>query len=229
MRAVIPSVNYADVLAVTLPAWRKVLPSGALTVATSIADRETQAVARECGIDVFVTDAWTRVDRSCHWLNGTVAKFNKALALDEAFGFVATRRDPPAVGEVCVSIDVDGYPFGRFPEEAAIPSNTVVGCWRHHCATHRELMAHVSGHTSLRHFQRMKNSGGGPVGYLQAFRYEPGMRFGSYPNAGKYDVHFMQKHTSQRAMLEDLYILHLGPQGDGPNWSGRTVPKWVTA
>lgn len=233
MRAVIPAVDYADILAVTLPAWAALLPQGCLTVVTTPKDAATRAVADACGVKVHLTDAWYRADRSCHFrLDQEAIVFNKALALDEAFGFLS---DPPAPSEVCVSIDADGYPIGRFPYEEAIPASAVVGAWRYNCATQADLVAHLSGDLPRTHFPKMKNSEGGPVGYLQAFRYQPGMRFGSYPNAGKYDIHFMRKHVTQRLMVDEsqLYILHLGPVGDSPtlprkNWYGRSVPQWVT-
>src|SRR5690606_37733393 len=78
VRVVIPSVNYADFLADTLPAWQAFLPRDAkIAVVTTPEDRETQAVAASCDVPCCVTDVWTR--------DGAI--FNKGSALDLAFGF----------------------------------------------------------------------------------------------------------------------------------------------
>jgi hypothetical protein len=225
MRAVIPCVDCVDFLRVTLPAWKAFLPKNSLVVATSPRDRETQIVAAACGVPVYITDAWTRVDWSCHV--GGEPKFNKALGLDEAFGF-AGPLPAPEPGELCLSLDVDGYPFGKFPKEKHFEANRLYGYYRHECLSPEALADHVQGREPLSAYRKMHNSGNRPVGYFQLFRYRPGVRFGSYPNAGKYDVKFIAHEFPQWQMRpeSEVYLFHLGPQGDSPNWSGRTVPRW---
>ena len=222
MRAVIVSVRYADFLRNTLPAWRKWLPPGTLTVVTAPTDAETIAVARRYRVPVHVTDAWTRTDAPCHastWVN-----FNKALALDEALGLIGGK--PPSVGELCVTLDADVVPGGAWPGEDAFESGVLYGVRRYKCNTHQELIAHRSGKKSLFVPERdMKNKY--PSGYCEMFRYAPGIRFGSYPSAGYYDRDFWL-HFPRQVMLDDVYVVHLGRKGGFNNWRRRNVKLWDT-
>lgn len=227
MRALITSVNCGDFLSSTLPAW-KALIGDALGVATDASDVETLAVCARENVTAWVTDAWWRADMSCHH-GANPPKFNMALGLDEAFGFIPGLRAQPADGELCLSLNADVYPFGELPKESSIPVGTMAGWWRYECLTPSDLAAHVSGKRSVKTYTRMKNSGGRPVGYAQAFRYRPGFRFESYGSAGKYDVHVFAKFE-RLEMRDDLYLLHLGgPEGGHENWCGRCVPRWEAA
>jgi hypothetical protein len=58
VRIVIPSVNYADMLAVSLPAWRSEFPGAEVVVVTAPADQATQETAERFGARLCVTDAW---------------------------------------------------------------------------------------------------------------------------------------------------------------------------
>lgn len=71
MRAVVVSVDYADLLAVTLP-WNRRHFEDVLVV-TAARDAETIAVAEACGVQVFCTDAF--------WEGG--ADLNKWRALEQ--------------------------------------------------------------------------------------------------------------------------------------------------
>lgn len=227
MRAIITCVNCGDFLADTLPAWKALLP-GVLGVATSPEDMETQAVCKKNNVPAWITDAWARVDLSCH-RGSNPPRFNMPLGLDEAFGFVPGLRDTPADGELCLSLNADVYPFGKLPKESAIPSGLMAGWWRYECPSAADLDAHVTKTRPIGTYARMKNSGGRPVGYAQLFRYFPGFRFGSYGSAGKYDVHVFAKFA-QLQMRDDLYLFHLGgPEGGHENWVGRCVPRWRAA
>lgn len=237
MRIVLPSVTYADFLAVTLPAWWGMVPRESLTVVTSPEDLESQALARRQGVGLHVTDAWTR--------NG--ATFNKALALDEAFGIVPGFREPPREGDVCLSLDADVFPCGILPASSAIAVNTLYGCARYECLSTADLRAHLLGHRPRRQLPliapRMRKKPGVLIspntqenirehahrclGYFQLFRWRPGVGFGSYNTAGKYDVDF-RGHFATRVALVDFYVLHLGEQ-DRRNWRGRIVPRWKEA
>lgn len=236
MKVVIPSVQYADMLAVTLPAWRKMLPQATFRVVTNREDLETKRIAKLHGAKVCVTDAWTRRD----------AVFNKALALDRAFG-IAGQDQPPAIGELCLALDADVYPFGVFPVEADLAANVLYGCPRMHCETPQELDDHVKGKTALADLQLMpplnpgqRSPGAAPyslgaatasarrcLGYFQLFRYREGLRFGSSKTAGGYDLRF-RHHFEQRYPLTSFYVLHLGHR-DRANWSGRVVAQWGAA
>lgn len=232
MRVVIPSVRYADFLAVTLPAWLACLPSSArVTVATTSDDIATQDVALSAGARVCVTDAWTR--------DG--APFNKGSALDEAFGFARGYTHRPSTGEACLSIDADVYPFGVFPDREHLAADVLYGVTRYHCETPDALARHAAGgrREDLRVIrQRVRGESlpalGAPaeagaaaracLGYFQLFRYRPGMTFGASKTAGKYDIDF-RRHFAHRAALSGLYVLHLG-ELDRANWRGRVVAPW---
>lgn len=224
MRFAITSVHYADMLAVVLPAWKALLPSG-LLVATSPDDQASQRVARDHGVPVFVTDAWTRTDPTCHKV-GRETTFNMALGLDESLGLVGDNR--PAVGEIVGHVSADCVPFGRWPKDATFAPGAVYGFWRHECLSPKALHQHQAGQRGLGQFPRLKNSHGWPIGYNQVFRYAPGIRFGSYPTAGKFDTDFSRTFARQE-MRDELYFLHLGPINVRENWAGRVVPQWGAA
>lgn len=76
MNAILVSVDYSDLLSVTLPRNRKHFDR--MCVVTSPADLASQRIARECGCCVWATDAF--------WRNG--ADFNKWLALEEGLDFL---------------------------------------------------------------------------------------------------------------------------------------------
>ncbi len=212
MRVVIPSVDYADMLAATLPAWRRLLPEADLIVVTAKHDRATFAIARASGAALLVTDAWYR--------NG--ARFNKARALDEAFAF----EERPA-GEICIAIDADVHPFGAFqPHE--IGDGVLYSVDRFYVDTPATLARLVTRpELVLEERDRMTAGRRGP-GYFQAFRARPDLTFGSYPDAGYYDLAFHQHFAGGVAVLEGFYVGHLGRKS-GKNWSGRTLPKWGAA
>jgi hypothetical protein len=210
MRIVIPSVDYADMLTATLPAWRRQFPDAQLVVVTSHRDRRTAAIARELGAGILVTDAWYRDGHA----------FNKARALDEAFNFAALEA-----GELCIAIDADVYPFGALELEA-LRAGVLYGCDRFYCETPAALERQIA-RPDRAHLDRM-TAGRRGAGYFQAFRARPDLTFGSYPNAGYYDLAFHRHFAGGVAVLEGFYVLHLGRKS-GKNWSGRTLPKWGAA
>ncbi len=210
MRVVIPSVNYGDMLAVTLPAWRRLLPSADLIVVTAKHDRATLTVARANRASLLITDAWYREG----------ADFNKARALDEAFEF----PERP-LGEVCVAIDADVYPFGAL-ELDAIADGVIYSVDRFYIDTPATLARQVA-RPALETLDRLTAGRRGP-GYFQAFRSRPDLTFGSYKNAGFYDLHFHRHFAGGVGVLEGFAVGHLGRKS-GKNWSGRTLPKWGAA
>lgn len=227
MRAVLVSVKYGDLLGVTLPAWKATLPPRSLSVVTSPEDQETQDVCAKYDVPAFITDAFTRIDETCH--AGGVPTFNCALAMDEALGLVGDRVPRPAVGELICNINADCYPVGVWPHENTFDPGILYGFWRHHCLTTEEFAQFRAGKRPAEKFPWMKNSGGRPVGYLQLWRYRAGERYRSYPNAGKYDTHFCDRWKPHFCMRTELRLLHLGPQKDWANWISRVVPRWGEA
>jgi hypothetical protein len=222
MRAVIVSVRYADFLAQTLKPWRNFLPPDTLTVVTAEWDHATQQVARKAGVPVCLTKAWTEIDESCHVGKGVI--FNKPLALDYALGLAGKRA--PADGELCVTLDADVVPFGTWPGEDRFVAGTLYGVGRYKADNHSELVAHRRGQISLHKKSRyMRNNK--PCGYCSMFRYQPGIRFGSYPSAGYYDRDF-GKLFHEHVMLEEFYVIHMGVKGGFFNWQRRRLPTWDT-
>jgi hypothetical protein len=244
MRVVIPSVAYADFLGVTLPAWQRFLPGADLTVVTTPADGATQAIARACGVTVFATEAWTRpvaVQNTDKAGRPTPRPpvFNKALALDEAFGFLAGHRDPPRADEICLALDADVVPVGPRWKDADIAARWLYGAPRYVCATPDAYEAFLAGRVRLDAFPLMSTRMGKReppaatpdgearkcLGYFQLFRYRRGLRFGSFADASKYDLVFRQQFAGFQRPA-GFAVLHLGDRTPG-NWQGRTVPPWA--
>lgn len=222
MRWVIASVRYADFLAVTLPAWKAIVPSG-LVVATSPEDFDTQDVAASCGVPCVVTDAWTRADPEGH--NGGPPTFNLGYGLNVSLGLRKGLVSPPALREILGHASADCYPFGKWPDEASIEADRIYGFWRHECLTQAGLEQHRAGATPRSRYPKLKNSGGRPIGYCQFFRHMPGRAFGSYPTAAKFDTHFVER-VGRHEMRDGVYLLHLGEHDNHKNWGGRVLPAW---
>lgn len=220
MRLVITSVDYADFLAVTLPAWRAFVPD--VVVATAPWDPETQAVAASHDVKTIVTDAWRRMDVG-HV--GERVHFNMALGLDVAFGLFEQEADPPAHDDVCGHVSADCFPVGTWPVDETFARGTVYGFWRYDCPTPADFAAFQSDGRWSR-FSRMKNGHGWPIGYCQMFRYRPGLRFGSFPTAGKFDIRFRDQFPN-KVMRDEIQLIHLGPASVRENWAGRTIETWV--
>lgn len=223
MRVVLTSVNYADFLAVTLAAWKAIVPAG-LVVATAPGDASIQ-VAEAHGVPVVVTDAWTRRGEDHQ---GGEPTFNMGLGLNEALGLCGDRVPAPAAGELIGHVNPDCMPFGRWPNEQRFDAETVYAFWRYECLEPKHLSQHLGGVRPLSAFPRLKNTGGAPIGYCQLFRAKAGRRFGSYQTAGKFDTHFTATFA-RKQMLTDVYLLHLGPISVRENWAGRVVPQWGAA
>ena len=85
MRVVIPSVNYADTLAVVLPRWLEYVPAESIRIVTTLNDAQTLDIASQHHVDALRTTVWRT--------RGHV--FDKAAALDEAFGFASLPEGTP--------------------------------------------------------------------------------------------------------------------------------------
>jgi hypothetical protein len=232
---VIPSAGYADFLKISAPAWREFLPPADLRVVTTPEDQESARVATAAGCRAVVTEAW-RDDG---------ARVNKAAALDVAFGFDRPTPGilPPRDGQWCLSVDADVIPFGLFPALVDWPEARVLfGCPRYGCRSQAELDAYrrgeilrddlplilprVKGHDpDLSPPVEPEDAARRALGFFQLFRWRPGIRFGSYPTAGKYDIEF-RKHFTRRSALKHIHVLHLGAL-DRRNWRGRILPTWA--
>lgn len=231
MLIVIPSVGYADFLAVTLPAWQAFAPNARIRVVTSPDDRETFRVASDAGVGCVVTDVWHRGG----------ALFNKAEALDEAFEL---RNPLGPTSTACLATDADVVPVGRLPD-LQLSRGVLYGCARYACDTPADLARVRAGELGLeqlplllaRHHGENRPRRQWPhtaadavqvaragLGYFQLFAWRPGLRFGSSQTAGGYDQRFAGQFTL-RTPLPGVAVLHLGAQ-DRANWTGRVVPRW---
>lgn len=225
MRFVITSVNYADFLAETLPAWKAIVPEG-LIVATSPADLETQRVADVCKVNCVTTDAWAA---PCVDHQGGPPKFNLGHGLNVALGLCEhSPLTRPQVGELIGHASADCYPVGSWVSESALTLDKIYGVWRYSCLTPKHLSQHKRGERSIRDALRLKNSGGKPIGYFQMFRYTTGRLFPSYATAGKFDTEMVTRFLAWQ-MRDEFYLLHLGEHDNHKNWSGRVLPKWEAA
>lgn len=235
MRVVIPSVNYGDHLAVTLPAWQKVCPPDSITVVTAPEDDETQRVAGEAGVRVFVTDAWRRHDERfqtpTHWhaywrergRKDHKPVMNKALAMDEAFGFVGDRVPRPAIGEACLALDADCYPVGQLPDERTLAPDTLYGCRRFDGRPDLTRGEEIKLRGRVLQSQH-KHVSAVAGGYFQLFQYRKRCRFGSYPGADGYDYDFAFL-WQKGIVLDSIHVLHFGETHQ--NWWGRVTPRWT--
>jgi hypothetical protein len=234
MRIVIPSLNYADFLAVTLPAWCRIANPKEIRVVTHLDDQATIDIAHSCGCRIVATTAW----------NAGGAILNKSRAMDEAFGFIPPSaasfsnlpdRVPPEVHELCLALDADCYPVGRLPDPATVESKVIYGCHRYICETNEILTGYLDGSIQRDNLQEIVSWGRRVTssqhrdcpqvacGYFQLFRYARGMRFGSFPAANEYDVRFAFKFP-RSGLVQDIHVLHLGQIG--LNWKGRTTDPW---
>ena len=224
MRVVIPSVNYADYLAATLPAWCQILNAEHIRIVTTDSDYDSKRVADENGCQIIVTDRWKQ--------DGAI--LNKAAAMDEAFGFTGSLK-PPDHDELCFSIDADTHPFGNLPQDSFFESDFIYGCHRYMCESPNKLHKVINGELKRHQMSRMISWGKRArqshhrhnpqvlCGYVQAFRYKAGMSFGSYPAANEYDVQFALKFPYSK-LIPSLWVMHLGE--NHVNWTGRVSEKW---
>jgi hypothetical protein len=112
------SINYADLLAVTLPAWKEF---GEVIVITSFTDQDTHTVCNTNGVAYVPTDQWQ--------VGGLGV--NKGAAMND----VIPKYLMP--DEVTAVFDADCYPVGTIPN--IVDSDHVYGCRRYICRTAEEL------------------------------------------------------------------------------------------
>jgi glycosyltransferase involved in cell wall biosynthesis len=198
IHGLVVSVNYADLLALSIERWATSLDS--LTVVTTHEDKETGSLAARNGCRVFWTDAFYR--------NG--ASFNKGAAMEEA------RQQMPWKDWI-LFFDADIVPpedwFHQVQENAK--PGFLNGARRYQAATKDDLLK-----------PKLKLiSGEGPgVGYFQLFRHDDlharsvPLLETCWPHAGVYDSAFLARwHKNERHMMP-LRLAHVGTQH---NWFGR--------
>jgi hypothetical protein len=213
MRAILVSVQYHDLLAVTLPA--NVHHFESVHVVTTPQDTATQEVARACGAHVFLTDAFYR--------NGAV--FNKWLALEEALDATGLREPgwlilmdadviwPQQLPPFPLEVGNLYSPLRRMVEELHnVPRHDgqlviphITDWWVY--PIHPNINEHAGYsqifHTSDQHL--------GPVPWHET----------NWRHAGGADSFFQAKWPAARRVRPPFEVLHLGPAGT--NWMGRAT------
>jgi len=217
MNVLIGSVDYADFLSYTLPAWQKILPANATLTVVTAPDAPDIAVCQQHGARTHITDAFYRKNHV----------FDIAAAKDEAANALGVGED-----EWLLSLDADIYPVGKFPTIDYEP-NTMYGITRGHANRLLDFKRFLSGVHTIDCFPVTEFYGchkPGPttnpiLGYFQLWRYSRarGWVFGSYKDASQWDMVLTAKVTNHY-VLKELQGLHLGyPK---KNWQGRITEKW---
>lgn len=202
MRAITVCVDYADVLALTLPYNRHHFK--AVHVVTSPADKSTQYLASYLGVGCLVTDAFYR-DR---------AHFAKWAALEE--GLDAMGRE----GELCI-LDADVL----LPKAARLAGErgTLSTPLRRMCPTFT-----VPPESEWRTYPLHRNVGEW-AGYCQVFHAAdpalgpPPWHDVTWTHCGGADSFFQAKWPRERRVRPPFECLHLGPCGT--HWFGRANPR----
>lgn len=204
MRAILVSVDYSDILGLTLP-WNRHHFTEVMVV-TSTTDTRSREVAWANRCQVFATDAFYR--------DGAV--FNKWLALEgglDAFG-----RD----GWLCI-MDADVC----WPRDAdlsgIVPGNLYTPLRRMMPAIPQEIPAEQEWSRWPLHRQQVEWAG-----YTQVF-FGSDLMLGPPPwhetnwrHAGGADSFFQARWPQSRKLRPPFEVLHIGESGR--NWCGRATP-----
>ena len=234
MRAILVSVDYSDLLAITLPYNKSHFDD--ICVVTSHMDRETLHVALENKCQVYMTNAF--------WKSG--ATFNKWLALEEGLDWFGRH------GWMCLmdadvlwpkeidwhfldDKDTDLYrpkshclytPMRRMWESWPSTAN-----WKNYFVQEVAMGALTNGGVIPEHFWKyfpLHPQQQEFAGYSQIF-HASDPHLGPAPwheidwkHAGGADSFFQQKWPESCKVRPPFEVLHLGPAGQ--NWCGRATP-----
>jgi len=210
MECLITSVNYDDLLAITLPTVMREI--GGAVIITTREDSATVDVARRHGARVYRTRAFHR--------NG--AAFNKAAALNE---LVSDERewDYPDVdldGWV-MTLDADIY----LPEGfgGVMQRELERGCLH---GAHRLMCPDLATWRAGGPFPPIPSPPQLP-GFLHVFWAPPVEEpwyDDSFEHAGAYDTAFQNRWPKERRRRFSMPVIHLGRLGQ--NWFGRRTARW---
>lgn len=202
LRAILISVNYHDLLALTLPYNRHHFSS--VFVVTTPTDEHTKAVAAANGCHVVETDLF--------YEGG--ATFNKWAALE--YGLDLMGRD----GWICV-MDADICWPKQVPKwEGYLQA----GCLYTPLRRMGPLTTQIPPESKWKDFRLHRNTGEW-AGYSQIFHAgdphlgEPPW-YENWKHAGGADSFFQKKWPRSHKVRPSFEVLHLGPAG--VNWCGRT-------
>jgi hypothetical protein len=204
MKAVTVSVNFADLLSISLP--RNAVHFERIVVASTPQDSDTaRVVAGVTNADLFTTDAFYRDGRT----------FGKWLALEEALDRLG--RD----GWICV-FDADVVMPPEFLQYDYRPG-FLYSPYRRMIADPREYRDGLDWNF-LHHVQDKEFAG-----YCQVFHADDEVLRNVRPwygtdwkHAGGGDSDFQFRWPPRRLIRLPFHVLHLGQ--DGRNWMGRVTP-----
>lgn len=205
MRAILVSVDYSDILRLTLPYNRHHFSD--VFVVTTPRDTETQRIATSCGAHVITTDVF--------YDHG--AEFNKWAALEHGIDqmvrqgwFCVMDADvlwPKTLRRHRISIGTLYTPFRRMcdniPQE--VPDEST---WSQFPRDH--LTHHWSGYSHIFHATD------------PALRALPWYGL-DWKHAGGADTFFQERWSVQRKARPPFEVLHIGERGR--NWCGRVTQR----
>lgn len=205
--AIIVSVDYGDVLKLTLGRNRRLFQK--CIIVTAPDDYETQAIGSMWECECLATKVF--------WRHG--AQFNKAAGLNEALAAVETDLICTLDADIVLPAGIDSA-FRNIPSR----SEFLFGLNRK-IATSLTELDNGAGEDRRMPYDYV-------TGFFQLFsvesQYFPGGFSDVYPTAGHYDVEFMVHWPVEfRRRLYDLPAMHLGERAR--DWYGRRVPELTAA
>lgn len=226
MRAILVSVDYSDLLAITLPCNRHHFSE--VTVVTTPTDLKTHEIARQNDCRIYATDVFYR--------NGAV--FGKWQALEEGLDFIG-RKDWLTLMDADILwpkiIDLQGILQRGW---LYTPLRRMWNEWPNSAPVDRPLMAfqyvgdpltgtYIPEECEWSKFPIHRNTAEW-AGYSQIFHCED-PALGKAPwhqvdwkHAGGADSMFQEKWPAHKKVRPPFECLHLGPAGQ--NWYGRATP-----
>lgn len=219
IEAVIACLNYGDFLYYTLP-WAKHALDG-IVVVTSQEDMETQQVCEFYDVRCLPTDAFVRYG----------GPLNKGAAINEGLA-VLDRDDWLLILDADILLPLHVRPF---LERAELNPIYLYGVDRRNCdglPLLNKAIEEWGDFDNLPMMNRVNICGGNPpVGYFQLFHSS------AIPHGPWYEDHYgfadrtdaiFSKRFDCRQYL-DTWVVHLDNGGHvgGPNWRGRTSPRFV--
>lgn len=204
MRALLASVEYADLLSLTLP-WNKHHFEEMLVITTPD-DHQTMAVCRQNDTPYYATNAF----------HEPPAVFNKWLATEEALDVMGRH------GWLCI-LDADILWPRRLPEIKWKKGKL----YTPHCRIVKELGREIPAETEWERYPLRRNRREW-AGYTQIFHADdshlgpPPWYQTNWKHAGGADSFFQKKWSWFNKVRPPFDVLHLGPNSQ--NWCGRVTP-----
>lgn len=198
MKCAIISVEYADILSITLP--RNLRHFSRIVVATSHADKDTQSLCESLGVTTYVTNDFYRDGHP----------FRKWLVLEQVLDILG--RD----GLICV-LDADIILPAGFSETEYLRGNLY--------SPYRRMLDNPKEYTDELDWKTLPLANDREhAGYCHVFHGEdagPTPWYPDWTSAAGGDSDFQRKWRRRHRVRPNYECLHLGPAGK--NWCGRTT------